>query len=54
MPGLWGAGVGLFVVNCWVLGIIVGDVGRGMRSEKGVKGKAGAHEMGKGKRLAVK
>lgn len=28
MPGLWGAGVGLFAVNCWILGIIVGDVGR--------------------------
>jgi len=26
-PGLWGAGAGFFVVNCWILGIMVMDGG---------------------------
>lgn len=27
MPGLWFAGLGFFAVNCWILGIVVRDVG---------------------------
>lgn len=27
MPGLWGAGLLFFAVNCWILGIIVKDIG---------------------------
>ncbi len=26
MPGLWGAGLGFFAVNIWILGIVVQDV----------------------------
>lgn len=26
VPGLWGAGLVFFAVNCWVLGIVVGDI----------------------------
>lgn len=29
VPGLWGAGLGFFAVNCWVLGIVVGDIVEG-------------------------
>lgn len=28
LPGLWMASLGFFVVNCWLLGVIVGDGGR--------------------------
>ena len=27
VPGLWGAGLLFFAVNCWILGIIVKDIG---------------------------
>jgi GPI mannosyltransferase 1 subunit M len=27
VPGLWGAGLLFFAVNCWVLGIVVNDIG---------------------------
>jgi phosphatidylinositol glycan class M len=36
VPGLWGAGLGFFAVNCWVLGIVVGDIVEGAGSGKGV------------------
>lgn len=26
VPGLWLAGVFFFLINCWILGIVVGDV----------------------------
>lgn len=26
VPGLWISSLGFFLVNCWILGIIVGDV----------------------------
>lgn len=26
VPGLWLASLGFFLVNCWILGVIVGDV----------------------------
>ncbi|KAK3690142.1 PIG-M-domain-containing protein [Podospora appendiculata] len=29
VPGLWVASLGFFLVNCWILGVIVGDVGEG-------------------------
>jgi phosphatidylinositol glycan class M len=28
VPGLWFAGLGFFLVNCWILGVIVSDVGK--------------------------
>jgi phosphatidylinositol glycan class M len=28
VPGLWFAGLGFFAVNCWILGIVVRDVGK--------------------------
>ncbi len=27
VPGLWGAGLLFFAVNCWILGLIVEDIG---------------------------
>lgn len=36
-PGLWAASLGFFGVNCWILGIAVGDIakrGREWREEK--------------------
>jgi GPI mannosyltransferase 1 subunit M len=27
VPGLWGAGLLFFAVNCWILGIVVRDIG---------------------------
>ncbi|KAH6847063.1 PIG-M-domain-containing protein [Chaetomium sp. MPI-CAGE-AT-0009] len=27
LPGLWVASLGFFLVNCWVLGVVIGDVG---------------------------
>jgi phosphatidylinositol glycan class M len=28
VPGLWLASLAFFLVNCWVLGLIIGDVGK--------------------------
>jgi GPI mannosyltransferase 1 subunit M len=28
MPGLWLAGIAFFLINCWILGIVVVDIGR--------------------------
>ncbi|KAK3320179.1 PIG-M-domain-containing protein [Cercophora scortea] len=30
VPGLWVASLGFFLVNCWILGVIVGDSGEGL------------------------
>ena len=34
VPGLWLASLGFFVVNCWILGVIVNDVLRSGRDER--------------------
>ncbi len=44
MPGLWGAGLAFFAVNCWILGIVVRDIGalgRGEGRKEGVVEKRG-------------
>lgn len=28
VPGLWLASLGFFLVNCWILGIVVSDIGK--------------------------
>ncbi len=37
MPGLWGAGLAFFAVNCWILGIVVSDIGALGREDGKVK-----------------
>lgn len=32
VPGLWLAGLFFFAVNCWILGVVVADVGQGSHS----------------------
>lgn len=50
VPGLWGAGLVFFMVNVWILGVVVGDVGRlgrGRGKEVGVeKGEEGGGKNG--------
>ena len=43
MPGLWGAGLLFFAVNCWILGIVVKDIGS--------IGNAGGEEKGVGEKV---
>ncbi|KAF8419936.1 PIG-M-domain-containing protein [Tirmania nivea] len=38
-PGLWAAGIAFFAVNCWVLGVVVGDLGEGGRGEMREEGR---------------
>ena len=45
VPGLWGAGLVFFAVNCWVLGIVVGDL---------VEGKGELHDEEKKKTWTAK
>jgi phosphatidylinositol glycan class M len=45
VPGLWGAGLVFFAVNCWVLGIVVGDI---------VEGKGELHDDEKKKTWTAK
>lgn len=26
VPGLWASALGFFLVNCWILGVVVGDI----------------------------
>lgn len=37
-PGLWSAGVAFFLVNCWILSIIVSDAARSRTSPVGKAG----------------
>jgi len=32
VPGLWLASIGFFLINCWILGVIVADVGQPQRT----------------------
>ncbi|KAK6333001.1 GPI mannosyltransferase 1 [Orbilia javanica] len=38
-PGLWAAAAGFFLVNCWILGVVVGDIGgtRALESASGTR-----------------
>jgi GPI mannosyltransferase 1 subunit M len=38
LPGLWLASLGFFIVNCWILGVIVSDIGKWPAKEKDVRG----------------
>jgi phosphatidylinositol glycan class M len=40
VPGLWGAGLLFFAVNCWILGIVVSDIGN-VVDENGEEGVVG-------------
>lgn len=33
VPGLWLAGISFFLVNCWILGIIIQDAGKPQSSQ---------------------
>jgi phosphatidylinositol glycan class M len=28
VPGLWVSSLAFFLINCWILGVIIGDVGK--------------------------
>ncbi len=30
VPGLWAASLAFFLANCWILGVVVGDLGPGL------------------------
>jgi len=52
VPGLWGAGVGFFVVNCCLLGVVIGDIGRmrerrELEADEAVLKKGEVQEVGK-------
>ena len=49
VPGLWGAGLAFFAVNCWILRIVVSDIGALGRGET----KVGSAAEKKGKREVV-
>jgi len=49
VPGLWGAGLAFFAVNCWILGIVVSDIGALGRGE----GKVGGDGEKKGAKVAA-
>lgn len=59
VPGLWGASMLFFLCNCWILGIIVSDIGASNGDEKsnGEKGDVDGRNSGKvkgGPRKAVR
>ena len=49
MPGLWGAGLAFFAVNCWILGVVVSDIGALGRGD----GNVGGVVEKKGRKVAV-
>ncbi len=51
MPGLWFAGLEFFAVNCWILGIVVKDIGNasGLGNVGQVGQKVGSIRDGKGR-----